>query len=679
MDAATSGSDSVPGSPKLKKARRRRSGWFSKSGSPPSGQVTREDPPAWIAGHFETVPYNLDPLINGEKVSELWKEDGDTLVHLFPRASEKEASFKVDSTLLADSHELMQLCTILGTMSPPRVQSPPLGHANVRNLEDMAQRMAINDFRSPTSHIKWTSTDSDRNSTASLRLERDFNGGLDQPMLRELYLPLAFEGDVSAQATYTNEDLERLVSYRNFFAFLSGERLVATRRQRTPFRIFWSLCKILQRFNFSNLDGSTLGEIPTDRIAEYAQKFKLYDVRSSPEKVIEALVLGEQMKFTPLFNSAYIHAVGDLELITALNSPRWDLISESTRHELERASFDLAKRIQSTSMRLRDLEFHVLWTGLAKSTSDKEYKTLDFKAWRSSFNAFRSHVISFYSSRYKSWPPKKGFNRQNLKEIYDDFSALYDLLVDRNAQTTRSSDPRANLRANEDDNSPLAHKALRQILAEYDASVAPLQPPVPFDVPLLPQVEQRSLLQKKRLTSNEISNSLTTTSYNRDSLAAIARNEFVESFTKFERKTDGHIENLLSARMGQWILLYAIMQSLPLLVVDAPGVEATEGVSYFLCVGPKSGTGAGSTSQAAGVDEIFRRSHCWERAREWGMTAVENTMPPALAPPPKLGVGAADGYGGSLGVPKVRSNARVDRPLSTANFDDILRGASPKR
>ena len=67
MGAATSGSESMPGSPKQKKHQRGRS-WFSKSGSPPRDSGQKEDPPAWIAGHFENVSYNLDPLINGEKV-----------------------------------------------------------------------------------------------------------------------------------------------------------------------------------------------------------------------------------------------------------------------------------------------------------------------------------------------------------------------------------------------------------------------------------------------------------------------------------------------------------------------------------------------------------------------------------------------------------------------------------
>lgn len=538
---------------------------------------------------------------------------------------------------------------------------------------------------------------------------RDF-GSLDdtlsQAVQKELYIPLPFEGDVTSVKSYTVEDVDLLVSYRNFFAFLCGERLVATRRQKSPFRIFWSLCKILHRFAFSNLDGSTLGEVPTERIADYVTQLRLNDVRNEPEKMIEALILGEQLKHRPLYNTAFAHAVANVEAINKLKSPRYNLISQSTRHDLERGSLDLAKRVQSATVRLQDLEIHVLWTGLAKSTTTIEYKNIDFKTWRTAFAAFRSHVISYYSARFKSWPPKGGFNRLNLREVYHDFAALYDLLVDRNSQTPRSTE-RGDIR-DENEDSNLALRALRQILADYDASVAPLQPPMPFDVPLLPQVEHRSQAHKKRLTSNEISNSLVTTSYNKDGLAAVASNAFVESFLHFERKTEGHIDNLLSARMGHWLLLYAVLQALPILAVDAPGAEPTNGVSYFVSVPPLTGSGPSSVATLAasksGLEAIFYRSHAWQRAREWGAVTAFDLSPPILAPPPQIftQVDAASGSpggspsgspvhaygpgggfnggaapvpvaaGGGLAIPRTGVR-RVDRPLSTHSFNDILK------
>lgn len=601
--------------------------------------------------------------------------------------------------------------TVLGLpneSTQPRSQSQawqPI-QSTVEHLEEQAQKLS---FGSPKSPIpaRVASPGSDDSSSASLRLLRDFGSlddSLNPPIQKELYMPLPFEGDVTSVKTYTAEDVDLLVSYRNFFAFLCGERLVATRRQKSPFRIFWSLCKILQRFAFSNLDGSTLGEVPTDHIGDYVSRFRLNDVRNSPEKMIEALILGEQLKFRPLYDTAFIHAVANVEPINALKSPRYNLISPSTRQDLERAALDLTKRVQSATVRLQDLEFYVLWTGLAKSTTTKEFKNIDFKTWRAAFAAFRSHVISYYSARFKSWPPKGGFNRVNLREVYTDFAALYDLLVDRSADTPRSTE-RGGLQVPDSNSSHqernLTHRAIRQILADYDASIAPLQPPMPFDVPLVPQVEHRSQAHKKRLSHNEISNSLITTSYNKDGLAAVASNAFVESFLKFERKTEGHIDHLASARMGHWLLLYAVLQALPILAVDAPGAEPADGVSYFLSVPPLTGGGGGGVGMSlgmgtlaaskSGLEAAFQGSHCWQRAREWGAVVVDPS-PPILAPPPMLfGENGAGGGGyspggsgrsspvsvgfgsGGLAVPRT-GVTRVDRPLSTHSFNDILKG-----
>ena len=86
--------------------------------------------------------------------------------------------------------------------------------------------------------------------------------------------------------------------------------------------------------------------------------------------------------------------------------------------------------------------------------------------------------------------------------------------------------------------------------------------------------------------------------------------------------------------------MYAVLQSLPLVVVDAPGIRWSKGVENFLCEVPK-GTipwsqeahkaakswygiagGTGVVSLPADVVEhsvegIYRRSHCWQVAQKW--------------------------------------------------------------
>ena len=86
--------------------------------------------------------------------------------------------------------------------------------------------------------------------------------------------------------------------------------------------------------------------------------------------------------------------------------------------------------------------------------------------------------------------------------------------------------------------------------------------------------------------------------------------------------------------------MYAVLQSLPMVVVDAPEVKFTEGIEYFLCVPPRGGLPwcrddinggrswfgvAGGTGLvnlpadivAYGVEGVYRRSHCWQVASKW--------------------------------------------------------------
>ena len=73
-----------------------------------------------------------------------------------------------------------------------------------------------------------------------------------------------------------------------------------------------------------------------------------------------------------------------------------------------------------------------------------------FQAWKKAFLAMRKHVMSHYKERYGSWPPKSsskkndfeesGLNRILLREVYQDFSDLYDMLVERKSLTTRTAD-----------------------------------------------------------------------------------------------------------------------------------------------------------------------------------------------------------------------------------------------
>lgn len=62
-------------------------------------------------------------------------------------------------------------------------------------------------------------------------------------------------------ASAEESDIEALLSARNLFAFLVGQSLIATRSRPTFFHIFSKISQALNFYQFSNLDGSTFGEV----------------------------------------------------------------------------------------------------------------------------------------------------------------------------------------------------------------------------------------------------------------------------------------------------------------------------------------------------------------------------------------------------------------------------------
>lgn len=499
------------------------------------------------------------------------------------------------------------------------------------------------------------------------------------PIRRDIHLclPLPLHVDLTdANSVPTSDDIETLVTMRNVIAFLAGQPLVATPKQSSLFTMFLKIADVMQRYEFTNLDGSTLGEEAAGRFAKILQDFGLADVRSSREKTIEALVLGERMKSWDLYNEGFVHAVGRYDDINGLRSPKFHLVTDLTRMRLERANLDLYTRVRNIETKLEDFDFPSLFAGIASSSSSSESKLVRFKDWKNAYMTMRRHIMSFYKHQYGAWPPKakskkndfeeSGLNRLLLRELYEDFSDLYDILVDRTSLTTRTADIPAH---DPDDPQEPAPRALRRILDEYDRSTPPVQPPMPFDAPRVPSLlntrrgfdtlepKKQRKESTKRLRDDEINNALMQ-SYNRESMKATP---FLEAFMAYERRSahGKSMEEIADLRYGQWIFMYAVIQALPLLIVDAPGVRWTKGVEYFLCEVPKgsppwvqeSASQKQSVYRIAGgsamvtlpadvvehsVDGIYRRSHCWQMANKWAGFSEMSLPPPQfddLLPP----------------------------------------------
>ena len=673
---------------------KKKSGWFGKG-----KKEGHEDlPTAWIAGHPQKPAWDIAGLLNGRPVPELWDDtDGNCLVYLFPRSSGRGASFKIDSAVFASS-------PVLSRLAFGDLQSGNTGDRRHQPIDARTQNISLN--TPPASpRLKHATSNSPSSSSHS---SRGRLSNISEPLTEtHLYLPIKFQQQYDTRVVTQTpprskdsdndpamEDLQTLVDIRNFFAFLCGQSLVATEKKHSFFHIFMIIAGILKSYEFSNLDGSTFGEVASSSFDGYIEELGLADVRSSREKTIEGIVLGERMKNVLLYNEAFTHGAGKHEDLTNLKSPKFGLMSSVTDNRLIRAAMDLDKRVASAQLVMNDFDIPTLFTGImASKTSSERKEGVRFDGWKEAYLGFRKNYMSMLKHRYGDWPPKakskkndletSGLSRLVLRDVYQDMTSLYDILVDRHALTTRTVDG-LNLAGEREE--PTI-RALRAVLSEYDRSSPPVKPPIPFDLPILPTLKSArpdfgqdkkkdiKAIQKK-LRDDEISQILLH-SWNKDALANPS--PFLQSFWEMEKRA-GHgctIAELVDLRIGQWIFMYVNLQALPMLACDAPGLKWTKGVEYFLCEPPRKGvpwanpnaptpTGGAALSNAGpvgrtwfsvgeganvvslpsdlvehGIEGIYRRSHCWTMAEKW--TQENPIMNSALHEQEDVNAAAAEG------------------------------------
>jgi hypothetical protein len=633
------------------------------------------------------------------QVPELWDEQGDTFVYLFPRTSNKGPSFRIDSSVYGASQMLTRL--VHGTLYSDAGTATPQEPSSRRvSREVYAQSRTT----SPDQSLIGSSDESKGSRALSDATEDDRSE-------KHMYVPIALSSDGAItphEQQLNTTDIDTLVAYRNFFAFLIGQSLVANERHSDIFDIFLRIADILNHYAFSNVDGSTFGEVAASSFDCYVEELNLADVRHSREKTIEAIVLGEKMRSMSLYTEGFVHAAGKFDSIKELQSPKFDMISHKTATRIARAAMDLDNRESTINSKLKDFEFPAIFSGIMNSAMAEEGKTMNFKKWRVAFNNTRTFTIDYYKTKYGSWLPKakskknnlttSGLNRLVLLDIYNDISSLYDLLVDRTNLTIRTAD---GFLAEDEatDYEAVVRRALRKVLSEYDRSTPPVQPPIPFDLPLYPtskgvqtgDAKKDAKARTKKLHKDEVLK-LMKDSHNID---AEQQTPFLEAFRHFEYKqaSGANIDDLWDLRSGQWLFMYAVIQSLPMLVIDTPGVRFTQGVEYFLCEVPRSGVpwgredtarartwfGVGSGGQVVslptdivehGVEGVFRRSHCWKKAQQWAANdtllnaAMEelNVNAAPLPPPP----------GGLLDPSAAQARSRPHSPAGDRRRESVM-------
>lgn len=606
-------SPSRPTTPKNAKFNMKKTWLTGKSHDRSRSASERKEPFSFIVGTPEKQEYELTSYTSRQPVKELWDDQGDLFIHLF--GGEQPPSFRLKACAIESSRAFQRLLA---------VEDRPHG----------------NDITGSERQMRNTSLGSNHSHADLENIEQE----------KHLYIPLQFANTTELQSG----DLENLIALRNLFAFLVGQILVGTPKQPSLYTVFKNIAGLLSHYEFTNIDGSTHGDVSEMNFLGYMEDLRLDDVRNSAEQTLEAIVLGEMMKSWPLYNEGYIHAVGRWEEIYEMDSENMKFINPITRKRMEKSYMNLELRLEAVEARMNDFDYPSLFQGIALSSGFQ--KAVDGRTWRNSWVSMRRFTMNHYKTRYGAWPPKasstkndfeeSGLNRIVLQELYKDFSDLYDMLVDKSNLTSRTADMAAH---DERLSDKLQLHWLRQLMSEFDRSSPPVKPPIPYDLCLLPDSihlrrdydslpdKKKSKERARKLKPDEI-NLLLIQSYDRDSMRATP---FLESFMAYERQIyqGKSVDEIIDLRIGQWIFLYVVLQSLPLLVVDAPGVHYTEGVEYFLCQVPKGtapwlredtndrrlyrvGEGSSLASLPTdaihnSVEGIYERSHCWEMAKIW--------------------------------------------------------------
>lgn len=642
---------------------------------------------AWVIAKGEQADYSLNFLLGGDKIPELWDDskEANMFVYLHPRSTGRGPQIKCHSLVVQCSQILLDIIyddAVNSATGSGRSRGRSFDGRESLSIEDATRNLAIRGPGTPPYTPKVTPD----NYSGSDDSGEDIPSFADVPRDLHLYYPVDLH---SSGPQFPDQDVQKLIDARNVFAFFNGQPLVSTPACPSVFHIFMSIAAALKKFEFCGIDGTTFGEAADSSFGFYLAATTLADVRNSREKTVENLLLAERMRCSALYNEAFAHAVGKLDAIISMDSPVFKELSATTQLQLEQSRRDLVKLQQAAGFRLTDFDFPSMFSGIASSTSSSESKIIRFKNWKANYISMRKQVLSFYKDRYGQWPPKAsskkntfnegGLNRLVLKLLYADLCALYDLLVDRSAFTTRG------MQASEDKDSGLdvtpSAAALRKLLAEFDRSSPPVQPPIPFDTPLIPTIQtveptypslspkDQHKLQTRKLKEYEML-LLLSKSHN---VGVEPGNPFLEMYQAFEEK-EARGKNALELseqRYGHWIFLYAVIQSLPLLVTDAPTLRFTENVEYFLCQMPANprpwledgaranrswynvagGTGVVSLPSHMvefSVEATYSRSHCWKVAEQLvggdatetlHSESLEDGLMSPLQPPPGFGDG----------------------------------------
>jgi hypothetical protein len=330
----------------------------------------------------------------------------------------------------------------------------------------------------------------------------------------------------------------------------------------------------------------------------------------SDDALRQSLPPHDQQQIESLWREAFVHCTGLLSSLQVL--PEWREISPITKALIDRASLEIQVRVNQADSRMAAFNFSDMWPVSSAAPPPA----------RLAFDRFQKFLVKHYASRFGSWPPAEGrFTRTLYLHLQRDFTTLYSYLVDQDAVW---SDSRRGIVKPTNPAWRADDEALRitDILAAFDEREN--HPPIPHPFPLVPPSRTATGFSDKRAKGFSFTPSnprnrnpgaaqaalALTESTNIEALRlSTTPNLLLEAFQAHEKSTPSHEIAPHDARKGRWIMIYGVLQTLASVAVDAPGVNWTEGVEYW--VNPRLRDTPPWGRQNGSDERSHFRSHCW--------------------------------------------------------------------
>jgi hypothetical protein len=460
----------------------------------------------------------------------------------------------------------------------------------------------------------------------------------------------SYDGQISYEIslpTPINQSQMENVRYncttRNVFALFCGASLVGL-------NLVQALNDLVERLQSWMSEGHDVASTVIDYIVAKG----LDDVRGNPSMAAGLLAWSESqgVYWEDGWREAFVHCAGMYNQVEA--TPEYKYLPHLSKALLERGNLRMLLRVQDCQDRLTEFNF--------KSKHWPEMQ--DDSPSKAAFLRLQKFFVQYYRSYYGSWPPAapdghdQWLHRALTQKLQRDFGALYDYFVNREI-VWDCSEERCGRKwtlvdpANASFQADTSDCDFTDLIVAFDNYNG--YPHIPHPYPLVPEPLPKRSDSEENLLKTKKSNK-PQEEKNAERLAALAytestniyllgsdyvNNDLVDAFIKFERGDRVGDANYYAARLGRWVLIYYVLQSLAPISVDTPSIRYTNDVLYHLSP-DMNNTPPWNHADKSKPGASHGLSHCWTIPSTWPQNkASPNSMARRNFPYPPLSIRSA--------------------------------------